>query len=937
MQFEADEAQSESTALTIRGQAADNPATFSSANKISTRPRTAAAATWSPAAWAVTSEAGPNQRTTDLGRSPGAVNRPGWASATRSPSSSRAPGTAPRGPTTASRPARRCCTSSSPREAPVRRPTRHRSSTPGRTRPSRCPLRLRWTAPSPTTACPPAPSPPRGPAPAGRAPWSSATPARSTPPPRSRSPAPTPCSSPPATGAECQRHDPAVVRLRTCARCRRHAHGGGGHRLQRLLARQRAGHRRPDPRGRAGRGVHPRRQRLHQRHARGVPDGVRLHLGLVRSITHPVPGNHDRPPRRTGTSPTSARPTYEPGRRRALLRLGRRQRLEGVRRQRRDRHQRGPADLAAHRRRGPPRHALHPLHAPPPLLVRLAVLLRHQRRLSAVGRPRRTGGLEIVMAGHMHNYERFARMDCAGTTTDAGARSFVVGSGGNQPTPSARRSPAARPGTAPTRRPPAGPPGLVVRLVVHRVRPGLGRIDERRHPQQVAGARLRHPGHAWRTGPRKHRPVGERRARPDHHASCHRGAGRHRLRRRSPQPSGHGHHGLVQGVGSRHRHLRRPGRRRHHRHLQRGRLLRAAALRRRLRRHQRGHRRGDGPACAGRWRHDHRRGQGPQRRQRRRAGGRRLGLPAQLRPGADHGRHHPAGRRDPVPRPDGPEGGHRDPRLRAVPGGRGEHRRLVDDHPRREQRQRRALHERQWIGDRPRRRRKRPLGGAELADGRSGRRRPAHPDVSALVQAVVNRAGWTSGNALALQFSGTGRRTAEAFEGSATGAPLLHVEYTTGGGGTPTNIAPVVDAGPDQTITLPATAALDGTVSDDGLPAGTLTTTWTQVSGPGPSFGAAGSVQPPPRSPRPAPTSCGSLRTTASSTPPTPSRSSSSPRHPPGPGPSSDASRRAATTPRSRPPEATAGPARTWSWSTTATTSWSACASRAWPSRGARR
>jgi PKD repeat protein len=51
----------------------------------------------------------------------------------------------------------------------------------------------------------------------------------------------------------------------------------------------------------------------------------------------------------------------------------------------------------------------------------------------------------------------------------------------------------------------------------------------------------------------------------------------------------------------------------------------------------------------------------------------------------------------------------------------------------------------------------------------------------------------------------------------------------------PGNTAPVVDAGPDQTITLPDTAALDGTVTDDTLPAppGTLTTAWSKISGPG--------------------------------------------------------------------------------------------------------
>jgi hypothetical protein len=47
------------------------------------------------------------------------------------------------------------------------------------------------------------------------------------------------------------------------------------------------------------------------------------------------------------------------------------------------------------------------------------------------------------------------------------------------------------------------------------------------------------------------------------------------------------------------------------------------------------------------------------------------------------------------------------------------------------------------------------------------------------------------------------------------------------------NLAPVVNAGPDQTITFPAAATLTGTATDDGLPSGTLTKTWTKVSGPG--------------------------------------------------------------------------------------------------------
>ena len=53
-----------------------------------------------------------------------------------------------------------------------------------------------------------------------------------------------------------------------------------------------------------------------------------------------------------------------------------------------------------------------------------------------------------------------------------------------------------------------------------------------------------------------------------------------------------------------------------------------------------------------------------------------------------------------------------------------------------------------------------------------------------------------------------------------------------GGGGTPTNVAPTVNAGADATVRLPGSAALDGTVSDDGLPAA-FTTAWSKVSGPG--------------------------------------------------------------------------------------------------------
>ena len=57
------------------------------------------------------------------------------------------------------------------------------------------------------------------------------------------------------------------------------------------------------------------------------------------------------------------------------------------------------------------------------------------------------------------------------------------------------------------------------------------------------------------------------------------------------------------------------------------------------------------------------------------------------------------------------------------------------------------------------------------------------------------------------------------------------------------NQAPTVNAGAAQTITLPSSATLNGTDDDDGFPVGTLTVTWSRVSGPGTvTFGNANAL-----------------------------------------------------------------------------------------------
>jgi len=68
-----------------------------------------------------------------------------------------------------------------------------------------------------------------------------------------------------------------------------------------------------------------------------------------------------------------------------------------------------------------------------------------------------------------------------------------------------------------------------------------------------------------------------------------------------------------------------------------------------------------------------------------------------------------------------------------------------------------------------------------------------------------------------------------------TAPDLGMYEYEGGGEPGPVNQAPVVSAGPDQTISVTGVATLAGTASDDGLPdpPATVTTLWSVVSGPG--------------------------------------------------------------------------------------------------------
>jgi len=106
------------------------------------------------------------------------------------------------------------------------------------------------------------------------------------------------------------------------------------------------------------------------------------------------------------------------------------------------------------------------------------------------------------------------------------------------------------------------------------------------------------------------------------------------------------------------------------------------------------------------------------------------------------------------------------------------------------------------------------------------------PDLSDVVREVVGRPGWAFGNALAIIVSGTGHRTAWAWNGSATSAALLHIEYS--GGSAPVDNPPVanlaVTQAPSPPLTVSASAA--GSTDTDITPIASYSFDWGDGSSP---------------------------------------------------------------------------------------------------------
>ncbi len=101
-----------------------------------------------------------------------------------------------------------------------------------------------------------------------------------------------------------------------------------------------------------------------------------------------------------------------------------------------------------------------------------------------------------------------------------------------------------------------------------------------------------------------------------------------------------------------------------------------------------------------------------------------------------------------------------------------------------------------------------------------------------MIQEIVTRPGWASGNSLAIIITGTGHRTAEAYDGVPARAPLLHIEYRPlASNHAPVAVADAYTASEDTALVV---AGTKGVLANDTDPDGD---TLTAAQNGGPSHG----------------------------------------------------------------------------------------------------
>jgi len=95
------------------------------------------------------------------------------------------------------------------------------------------------------------------------------------------------------------------------------------------------------------------------------------------------------------------------------------------------------------------------------------------------------------------------------------------------------------------------------------------------------------------------------------------------------------------------------------------------------------------------------------------------------------------------------------------------------------------------------------------------------PNISSVIQEIVYRSAWASGNSMVIIISGIGRRTAEAYDGEIPAAPKLVITYTMGNPPTPTEIGTPINTPTDTatpTITSTPTSTNTPTPTNTSLP-----------------------------------------------------------------------------------------------------------------------
>ncbi len=97
------------------------------------------------------------------------------------------------------------------------------------------------------------------------------------------------------------------------------------------------------------------------------------------------------------------------------------------------------------------------------------------------------------------------------------------------------------------------------------------------------------------------------------------------------------------------------------------------------------------------------------------------------------------------------------------------------------------------------------------------------PNLATIVQKIVSRSGWSSGNSMVLMITGTGERVAESYNGDQNGAPLLHVEYVAGDVPPVENQPPVLAPIGDQSVNEGVELIFTAMATDPDLPGDTLT------------------------------------------------------------------------------------------------------------------